>query len=393
MLPTFILTKNFPSVKHTIKKSKKTSNQSSKEKKPNKFVLICQPEKCLQLVSHYSFPGGILVFDHLTVSKQNGYIGYYKCLNETKKITSLSFNEEFKMLEINMEDRNLEMTPFEFFEARMKSLGDKDSFEFCQTVKKILGFFKKGAEMESSLKKSKDMDSVERYKTFKKIIKERLKKLVKNNEFFIIFFVKSEGDIPNKIQASHHYISETLLDKIYLNPSEHFFDILKEGIPDFYGFGSNYYKNLNNVFKTMFLNEPNKNIDVVIKDANECLWKGKVVCENFKFEGEEYREYVTIQRLLLKEDSKRKQPSNSFKKFNLEQIQELKILCDQSSTQTNSPIPDTSKLVCDAPTLEFMNKFYMKKLPLNQMKENEGRVCGYRSITEEVIPKMEKGCL
>lgn len=366
MLPTFIITKNFPLLKQPIKKPKpsKKSLVSTKAKThlpSTNLQMICQPEKCLRMVSHYNFTGGIVVLDHLTVSEQNDYMGYFKMVNETKKITSLAVNSEFKMLEINMEDKSLGETPFKFFEERMKSLGDREPLEFCETLEKILNYFQKAVEKPLEIKGRRNQEInnfefSENYNEFKMIIRKKLENLTRNNDFFIIIFIKSDQSNPQRIQSCQHYISETLLEKIYLEDKDYLFDIMRNGIPDFYGFDSNYYSNITNLFKRIYLNEPiQQQVEIVIKDNNENISKGVAELETFNFQTKSYQEYVIIQKFVFK---------------------------DQNPTSSVNPmkneIPIEGKY--DDYAQEFRNKFYPIHVPLNQMIENQGKVCGYKII-------------
>lgn len=376
MLQTFILTKNFP-LKHSAikKKPRLEKNNTNARSAPSKhYYLICNPEKCLQLVSHYSFSGGLLIYDHLSTEKENNYLGYFKILNECKKITSLSINDEFQMLEINMRDQHSELTPFEFFEDRMKSLGNKDSVQFCEIIRNILGFFQEnkenkalgnGDETNSLLLESQ----IENYKKFKLQVKRKLQELSSRNEYFLAILMRSDPDNPSKMQDAQHCISQALLQAIYGSNTNYLFDIMREGVHDFYGFEGDYYVNTCNMFRKMFFNDP-VFVDVVLRDVNGNRMKAKVECEIFGFQAHGYQEYVSFHTIKIYG-----QANKAIKGEESKSLEKNPENFANNKSKNEEICKDYHYFI-----EKFKNKFYPERVPLNEREENQAKVCGFKSI-------------
>lgn len=371
MLQTFILTKNFP-LKHSPIKKKPRGAKGKKEAQytpSQKFYLICNPEKCLQLVSHYSFSGGLLIYDHLATEEQNNYLGYFKILNECKKITSLSLNEEFQMLEIHMRNLHSELTPFEFFESRMKSLGNKDSMQFCEIIRNILGFFQENKALSNADDNELMLESqIENYKKFKLQVKKKLQELSSRNENFIAILMRSDPDNPAKMQDAQHCISKNLMQTIYGSNKNYLFDIMREGIHDFYGFEGDYYVNTCNLFRKMFFNDP-VYVDVVLKDVNGNRMKARVEFEILGFKANGYQEYVSFHNIKIYG-----QPKINGNKIAAENNDNN--LGDSFKTSENQEICKDYNYFIE----KFKKKFYPVRMPLNAREENKSKVCGFKSI-------------
>ena len=364
MLQPFIFTKNFPSKTKLIKKkSKKKGNDELIKNDQGKTIhLICHPQKGIQLYKHYYFPGSIVLSDHLS-AETNTFCGYYESLMTIKRVTSLSLLEESQILEINFADIKQELTPMEFFEDRMKSLGNNDSLKFLQTLKNCL--FYMGQQNANPDLNSTINEELENYKKFKFLIKNKIHEYSVNGKCFLIIFMKTDPNSPNgEVDTNQHYFSTSLLKMIY-GSENYMFEILREGIPDFYNLEDNYYVNMNALFRKMFLGEPiNLRVKVLASDGK--ISKATLDCETIGFQGKGYQEYAAFHVI----------------NFDDKNLKKFQIQADIKHEKRQDPDINNGKINEYLFNAEkFHKEFYPKKLPLNSLEENKDKVCQFKEIS------------
>lgn len=371
---SFVLTKNFPPKTKPIKK--KPTQQKPPKKLPltsNSIQIIVKPEKCLQLIKYYHFSGFIFL-DHLSIDKDGQSPGYYGVIRNVKRIIGVSMLEE-NLLEVSFVDIKQPSTPFEFFEERMKSLGNQDALNFTQTIKACLTQFQNC----QSLVKPPQADDFERYKKFKQSIKAKINELLANEMCFIIIFLKTDPNSEEAINNTQHYISYPLLKLIGGVDQNFLFDCLREGFPDIYNFGGNtdYYEQMDLLFRKMFLNAKQSPIFEVTGKNGES-YKGTIECETLSFTAENYQEIAGFHILNFDPSQKHIKLRNMFFKPKLEvepqkkQEMEGLLACRSKEKGRIHEYYFHSE--------QFTKKFYPKRIPLNCLEENQDKVCQYKPI-------------
>ena len=371
---SFVLTKNFPPKTKPIKK-KPTQQKSLQAKKlplsSNKIQIIVKPEKCLQLIKYYHFSGFIFL-DHLSLDKDGKSPGYYGIIRNVKRIIGVSMLEE-NLLEVSFVDIKQPSTPFELFEERMKSLGNQDALNFTQTIKTCLMQFQNC----QNLVKPPQADDFERYKKFKQSIKAKINELLANEICFIIIFMKTDPNSEEAINNSQHYISYPLLKLIGGLDQNFLFDCLREGFPDIYNFGgkTDYYEQMDILFKKMFLNsKQSPNFEVTGKNGES--YKGTIECDTLSFTAENYQEIAGFHILNFDSSQKQNKSRNMYFKPKIEaetpKIDEGLKDCRLKEKGTIHEYFFHSE--------QFTKKFYPKRIPLNCLEENQDKVCKYKAI-------------
>ena len=373
---SFVLTKNFPPKTKPIKKKPLQQKSLPAKRLPlssSNIQIIVKPEKCLQLIKYYHFSGFVFL-DHLSIDKDGQGPGYYGLIRNVKRVIGVSMLEE-NLLEVSFVDIKQPSTPFEFFEERMMSLGNQDALNFTQTVRRCLTQFQKC----QNLVKPPQTDDFERYKKFKQSIKIKINELLANDMCFIIIFMKTDPNSEETISNTQHYISYPFLKLIGGLDQNFLFDCLRDGFPDIYNFGAQteYYEQMDILFKKMFLNSKQcPNFEVTGKNGES--FKGTIECETLSFTAENYQEIAGFHILNFDPNQKQNKPKNMYFKQKME-AETLKV----NEKEALKGIQSKEKGMIHEyffHSEQFTKKFYPKRIPLNCLEENQEKVCKYKPL-------------
>lgn len=382
MLQTLIFTKNFPKKTKVIKKnskstiSKKINNHITPT--PTNLTLICIPEKTLRVIQNYIFPGEFVIVDHLTIENSNGCFGYYEVLKSVKKITSLTLLENKKLLEINFSTINHNLTPFGLFEDRMKSLGSADALKFSETIQACLNHFQMASKQSLMKSTLTQHIQLENYKIFKNLIRNKTNDYILKKKCFIIILLNTDSNATDgSVKISQNYFSEELFKIIYDNNDNFLYDMMRDGVPDFYCVEGNYYEQMTLLFRKMFLNDQSK-LQVSVNDCKGEKLKANLECETLGFQAEGYQEYVAFHKLEFnKKDINVKVESEKCILRDVEKTQKIKNV-NENKIETENENERTNEYLFNANL--FKKSFYPKKLPLNKMEENKHIVCSFKNV-------------